>query len=52
VNKFVKVEIRNVTMMDPEEKAKKDAEQEQIKLKLNSYANHVYNKCLVKNGIA
>ena len=52
VNKFVKVEITNVTMMDPEEKAKKDAEQEEIKEKLNNYANHIYGKCLVKNGIA
>ena len=39
-------------MMDAEEKAKKDAEQEEIKAKINNYANHVYNKCLVKNGIA
>jgi len=52
VNKFVKVEITNTTMMDAEEKAKKDAEQEEIKTKINKYANHVYNKCLVKNGIA
>jgi len=51
VNKFVKVEITNVTMMDPEEKAKKDAEQEEIKEKLNNFANHVYGKCLVKNGL-
>ena len=50
--KLVKVEIRNVTMMDPEEKAKKDAEQEEIKEKLNNYANHIYGECLVKNGIA
>ena len=52
VNKFVKVEITNATMLDAEEKAKKDAEQEEIKAKINKYANHVYNKCLVKNGIA
>ena len=50
--KLVKVEIVNTTMMDQEEKAKRDAEQEEIKEKLNNYANHVYNKCLVKNGIA
>ena len=39
-------------MMDQEEKAKKDAEQEEIKNKLNNYASHIYGKCLVKNGIA
>jgi hypothetical protein len=50
--KFVNVEIVNTTMMDQEEKAKKDAEQEEIKNKLNDYANHIYGKCLVKNGIA
>ena len=34
-----------------EDQAKHDAEQDQIKDKLNNYANHIYGKCLVKNGI-
>ena len=50
--KLVKVEIVNTTMMDQEEKAKRDAKQEEIKNKLNNYANHIYGECLVKNGIA
>ena len=49
--KLVKVEIVNTTMMDQEEKAKRDAKQEEIKNKLNNYANHIYGECLVKNGI-
>ena len=50
--KFVKVKIANTTMMSDEEKSKRDAEQEEIKEKLNNYANHIYGECLVKNGIA
>ena len=50
--KFVKVEFTNTTMMSDEEKAKRKAESDMAKKKINNYANHVYNKCLVKNGIA
>lgn len=51
VRKMVDVQIVNTTMMDKEEIAKKDAEQEEITKKLTNYANHVYGKCLVKNNI-
>jgi hypothetical protein len=51
VRKMVDVQIVNTTMMDKEEIAKKDAEQEKITKKLTNYANHVYGKCLVKNNI-
>jgi hypothetical protein len=50
--KLVKVEFVNTTMMDPAEKTKRDAQQKVETNKLNNYANHVYGKCLVKNGIA
>ena len=50
--KFVKVEFNNTTMMSDEEKAKIKAESDMAKKKINNYANHIYNKCLVKNGIA
>ena len=50
--KLVKVEFVNTTMMDPAEKTKRDAQQKVAANKLNNYANHVYGKCLVKNGIA
>ena len=49
--KLVKVEIAPAPQ-DPEVKAAKDAEQKEIKKKLNNYANHIYGQCLVKNGIA
>ena len=51
VNKFVEVKIAPAPQ-DPEVKAAKDAEQKEIKKKLNNYANHIYGQCLVKNGIA
>jgi hypothetical protein len=50
--KLVKVKCEINPQRTPEEQAKHDAEQEEIKNKLNNYANHIYGKCLVKNGIA
>ena len=50
--KLVEVKCEINPQRTPEEQAKHDAEQKEIKDKLNNYANHIYGKCLVKNGIA
>ena len=50
--KFVKVKCEIAPQRTPEEQAKYDAEQAEIKKKMNNYANHIYGECLVKNGIA
>lgn len=50
--KFVKVKYEINPQRTPEEQAKKDAEQAEIKKKMNNYANYIYGECLVKNGIA
>ena len=50
--KLVKVEYKINPQRTQEEQEKHDAEQKEIKDKLNNYANHIYGKCLVKNGIA
>ena len=50
--KLVEVKCEINPQRTSEEQAKHDAEQEEIKDKLNNYANHIYGECLVKNGIA
>ena len=49
--KLVKVEYEINPQRNEEEQTKHDAEQKKVKDKLNRYANHVYNQCLVKNNL-
>tara|TARA_R100000750_G_C2298828_1_gene77944 strand:- start:178 stop:699 length:522 start_codon:yes stop_codon:yes gene_type:complete len=51
VNSKVEVVFSNVTMMSDEEREARDLEQKEVKDKLNRYANHVYNQCLIKNNL-
>ena len=50
--KLIEVKCEINPQRTQEEQEKHDAEQKEIKDKLNNYANHIYGKCLVKNGIA
>ena len=49
--KLVKVECEINPQRTSEDQAKHDAEQDEIKDKLNTYANHIYGKCLIKNNL-
>ena len=51
VNSKIEVSFVNATMESEEERAERLVEKKEIESKLNNYANHVYGKCLVKNGL-